>query len=121
MIHRVATPYHPQNNGQVEVSNREIKQILEKTVSLSRKYWSSRLQDAMWAYRTPYKTPIGITPFNLVYGKSYHLPFELEHKAYWVIKALNMNYLEAGNKRILDIQELEELQRDSYENDIVYK
>ena len=61
--HRVSTPYHPQTNGQVEVSNREIKQILEKTVSLSRKYWSQKLTEALWAYRTAYKTPIGTTSY----------------------------------------------------------
>ena len=81
MRHKVASPYHPQTNGQAEVSNREIKQILEKTVSTSRKDWSSKLDDALWAYRTAYKTPIGCTPFQLVYGKACHLPVELEHKA----------------------------------------
>jgi hypothetical protein len=119
--HRVATPYHPQTSGQVEVSNREIKQILEKTVATSRKDWSSKLPEALWAYRTAYKTPIGTTPFKLVYGKSCHLPVELEHKAYWVIKTLNLNYTAAGEKRILDIHELEELRLDAYENARIYK
>ena len=119
--HRVATPYHPQTNGQVEVSNREIKQILEKTVATSRKDWSTKLHEALWAYRTAYKTPIGTTPFKLVYGKSCHLPVELEHKAYWAIKTLNTNYTAAGEKRILDIHELEELRLDAYENARIYK
>jgi len=78
--HKVATPYHPQTSGQVEVSNRQIKAILEKTVSISRKDWSTKLDDALWAYRTTYKTPIGMTPFKLIYGKSCHLPVELEHE-----------------------------------------
>ncbi|XP_058733004.1 uncharacterized protein LOC131604588 [Vicia villosa] len=110
-----------ETSGQVEVSNREIKQILEKTVAISRKDWSTKLNEALWAYRTAFKTPIGTTPFKLVYGKSCHLPVELEHKAYWAIKNLNLNYTAAGEKRLLDINELEELRQDAYENAKIYK
>ncbi|CAA7027818.1 unnamed protein product [Microthlaspi erraticum] len=89
--HQVATPYHPQTSGQVEVSNRQIKAILEKTVSFTRKDWSTRLDEALWAYRTAYKTPIGRSPFNLQYGKDCHLPVEIEYKALWAVKMLNFD------------------------------
>nr|GEY01419.1 reverse transcriptase domain-containing protein [Tanacetum cinerariifolium] len=82
VTHRLATPYHPQTIGQVEVSNRGLKRILERAVGENRASWSDKLDDALWAFRTAYKTPIGCTPYKLVYEKTSHLPIELEHKAY---------------------------------------
>ncbi|GJW33968.1 reverse transcriptase domain-containing protein [Tanacetum coccineum] len=82
VTHRLSTPYHPQTSGQVEVTNRGLKRILERTVGENRASWSDKLDDALWAFRTAYKTPIGCTPYKLVYGKACHLPVELEHKAY---------------------------------------
>ncbi|GJV66809.1 reverse transcriptase domain-containing protein [Tanacetum coccineum] len=82
VTHRLSTAYHPQTSGQVEVSNRGLKRILERTVGENRASWSDKLDDALWAFRTAYKTPIGCTPYKLVYGKACHLPIELEHKAY---------------------------------------
>lgn len=89
--HKVATPYHPQTSGKIEISNQEIKSILDKTIFKSKKDWSNKLDDALWAYRTAFKTPIGTTPFNLVYGKSCQLPLELEYKAIWATKAMKFD------------------------------
>ena len=101
--------YHPQSNGQAEISNREIKKIQEKIVNASIKDWSIKLDYALWAYRTSYKTPIGMSPYRIVDGKPCHLPLELEYKAMWTIKKLNCNFQAAKEKRLLKMNELEEL------------
>ncbi|CAM8999546.1 unnamed protein product [Rhodiola kirilowii] len=119
--HRTSTAYHPQTNGQAEISNREIKGILEKIVKPTRKDWSQRLDEALWAYRIAYKTPIGTSPFRLVYGMACHLPVELAHKAYWVLKQCNPDLQAAGLDRKMQLCELEELRIEAYEGQTDYK
>jgi len=106
--HNIATPYHPQTSRQVETSTKKIKSILQKTVHDMGKGWKDKLPNALWVYRTAYKTPTGMSPFQLVYGKACHLPVELEQRAYWAIKKWNMNIKLAGKNRQKQISELEE-------------
>ena len=119
--HKIATPYHPQTSGQVDVSNRQIKQILEKTVSTSRKDWSVNLEDTLWAYKTTFKTLIDMSPYQLVYGKVCHLPLVLEHKAFWASKILNCDLSKVEESQILQLHELEEFRNRAYENEKIYK
>ncbi|PIN13095.1 DNA-directed DNA polymerase [Handroanthus impetiginosus] len=107
--------------GQVEVSNQEIKRILEKTVSFTRKDWFKRLDEALWAYRTAFKIPIGISPYNLVFGKKCHLPVKFERNAYWAIRKLNFNMQAAREKRLLQLNELDEFPLQAYKNAKIYK
>nr|GFB82070.1 DNA-directed DNA polymerase [Tanacetum cinerariifolium] len=113
--------YHPQTSGQVEVTNRGLKRILERTVGENRASWSDRLEDALWAFRTAFKTSIGCTSYRLVYGKACHLPLELEHKAYWALKHTNFDLKTAGDHRKLQLNELNKLRGQAYENSLNYK
>nr|GEW08018.1 reverse transcriptase domain-containing protein [Tanacetum cinerariifolium] len=118
VTHRLATPYHPQTSGQVEISNRGLKRILERTVAENRVSWSDKLDDALWAFRTAYKTPIGCTPYKLVYKKVCHLSIELEHKAYWALKHEKFDLQTAGDHRKVQLNELRD---QAYENSLIYK
>nr|GEU64319.1 reverse transcriptase domain-containing protein [Tanacetum cinerariifolium] len=95
VTHRLATAYHPQTSGQ--------------------------LDDALWPFRTAYKTPIGYTPYKLVYRKECHLPIELEHKAYWALKHANFDLQTASDHRKVQLNELNELHDLAYENSLIYK
>nr|GEV15974.1 reverse transcriptase domain-containing protein [Tanacetum cinerariifolium] len=106
VTHRLATPYHPQTSGQIEVSNRGLKRILERTVGENRTSWSDKLDDALCAFQTAYKTPIGCTPYNIVYGKACHLPIELVYEAYSALKHANFDLQTAGDHRKVQLNEL---------------
>jgi hypothetical protein len=86
--HNIATPYHPQTSGQAATSNKQIKNILQKTVNEMETTWKDKLHGAIWAY----KTPLGMSPYQLVYGNTCHLPVDLKFKAHWAIKRRNMDF-----------------------------
>ncbi|GJX54441.1 reverse transcriptase domain-containing protein [Tanacetum coccineum] len=105
----------------VEVSNRGLKRILERKVGKHRAKWADKLDGALWAFRIAFKTPIGCTPYKMVYGKACHPPIELEHKAYWALKWANFDLKTAGNRRKVQFNEVNELRDQAYENSLIYK
>nr|GEX04660.1 reverse transcriptase domain-containing protein [Tanacetum cinerariifolium] len=121
VTHHLSTAYHPQTSGQIEVSNRGLKRILERTIGENRASWSDKLDDALWAFRAAYKTPIGCTPYKLVYGKACHLPIKLEHKAYWALKQANFGLAVEGDQQKVKLNELNKLRDHAYENSLTYK
>nr|GEU53130.1 reverse transcriptase domain-containing protein [Tanacetum cinerariifolium] len=118
---RLSTGYHPQTSGQVEVLNCGLKPILERTVGENRASWSDKLDDTLWAFHTAFKTPIGCTPYKLVYEKACHLPIELEHKAYWAMKHCNFDLKFVGDHLKVQMNELNEFRDQAYENSLIYK
>nr|GEZ10400.1 reverse transcriptase domain-containing protein [Tanacetum cinerariifolium] len=118
VTHHLATPFHPQTSGQVEESNRGLKRILERIVGKNRASWTDKLDDALWAFRTAYKTPIGCTPYKVVYGQACHLHIELEHQAYWALKHANFDLKTVGDHRKVQLNELRD---QAYENYLIYK
>nr|GEV33746.1 reverse transcriptase domain-containing protein [Tanacetum cinerariifolium] len=121
VTHCLSTAYHPQTSGQVEVTNHGLKRILERTVEENRALWSDKLEDALWAFRTTFKTFVGYTPYRLVYGKACHIPPELEHKAFWALKHANFDLKTVGDHRKLQLNELSELRDQAYENSLFDK
>ncbi|GJZ41293.1 reverse transcriptase domain-containing protein [Tanacetum coccineum] len=119
--HRFSTSYHSQTSGQVENTNKALKRILEKTVKDNPAIWSRKLDDALWAFRTAFKTPTGTTPYKLVYGKNCHLPFKIKHSAYRALKNCIPDLIVAGEKRMFQLHELDEFRHQAYEHSRLYK
>nr|GEV91969.1 reverse transcriptase domain-containing protein [Tanacetum cinerariifolium] len=111
-------PVSPQTSGQVEVSNHGLKRILERTIGENHASWSDKLDDALWAFRTAYKTPIGCTLYKLVYEKACHLPIELEHKAYLALKHANFDLQTVSDYGKVQLNELRD---QAYKNPLIYK
>ncbi|GKE12153.1 reverse transcriptase domain-containing protein, partial [Tanacetum coccineum] len=109
VTHKLSTTYHSQSNGQTEVTNMAIKRILERSVGYNPKDWSKKLNNALWTFRTAYKTSTGCTPFRLVYGKACHLPVEIEHKTHWALKQCNTDLTLASKSRLMQLNKLAEL------------
>ncbi|GJS89799.1 reverse transcriptase domain-containing protein [Tanacetum coccineum] len=97
-----------------------LKEFL-KTVKDNPAIWLRKLDDALWAFRITYKTPTGTTPYKLIYGKNCHLPFEIEHRAYWALKNCNPDLIAAGEKRMFQLYELDELRHQALKNSRLYK
>ncbi|GKC82427.1 reverse transcriptase domain-containing protein [Tanacetum coccineum] len=118
---RFGTPRAIISDRGTHFCNDQFAKVMSKTVRENHASWSDKLDDALWAFRTAFKTPIGCTPYKLVYGKSFHLPIELEHKAYWALKHSNFDLKTAGDYRKLQLNELNELRDQAYENYLIYK
>ncbi|GJT13026.1 reverse transcriptase domain-containing protein [Tanacetum coccineum] len=121
MTHKLSLTYHPQSNGQTEVTNRAIKRILERSLGYNLKDWSEKFNDVLWAFRTAYKTLTGCTPLRLVYGKACHLLVDIEDKSHWALKQCNTDLTLASKSCLMQLHELAELRDDAYENTRIYK
>eukprot|EP00253_Pinus_taeda_P026592 PITA_26592 len=106
--HRTYTPYHPQANGKVEVTNRALENILTKVVSSNRKDWAERLVEATWAYNTTWKTTIGFTPYDLVYGKKVVFSIEFEYNTLRMAAQIDLDLSHAQKEKLLHLNGLDE-------------
>nr|GEV88800.1 reverse transcriptase domain-containing protein [Tanacetum cinerariifolium] len=121
LFSRFGTPKAIINDRGTHFCNDQFSRVMAKTVGENRTSWSVKLEDALWAFRTTFKTSVGCTPYRLAYGKACHLPLELEHKAYWALKHVNFDLKTADDHRKLQLNELNELRNQAYENSLIYK
>ncbi|GKC05318.1 reverse transcriptase domain-containing protein [Tanacetum coccineum] len=118
---RFGTPRAIISDRGTHFCNDQFTKVMLKTIGENHASWSDKLDDALWAFHTAFKTPIGCTPYKLVYGKACHLPIKLKHKAYWALKHCNFDLKTAGDHRKVQINELNELRDQAYENSLIYK
>ncbi|XP_015086953.1 uncharacterized protein LOC107030062 [Solanum pennellii] len=116
-----ATPYHLQTSDQVEVSNRKISISWQKAVNANRTNWERKLDDTQWAYQTTFKMSIGMSTYQLVFGKTCYLPTDLEHKALLALMKLNLSWTETANLRLDKVNKMDEFLLRAYERSPLYK
>nr|GFB02903.1 retrovirus-related Pol polyprotein from transposon 412 family [Tanacetum cinerariifolium] len=121
LFSRFGTPKAVISDRGTHFCNDQFSRVMVKTVGENRASWSDKLEDALWAFRTAFKTSVGCTPYRLVYGKACHLPLELEQKAYWALKHANFDLKTVGDHQKLQLNELSELHGQAYENSLIYK
>nr|GEW10602.1 transposon Ty3-I Gag-Pol polyprotein [Tanacetum cinerariifolium] len=118
LFSRFGTPKAIISDRGTHFCNDQFSKVMAKTVGENHASWSDKLEDALWAFRTAFKTSVGCTPYRLAYGKACHLPLELEHKAYWALKHANFDLKSAGDHQKLQLNELRD---QAYENSLIYK
>nr|GEZ79257.1 reverse transcriptase [Tanacetum cinerariifolium] len=121
LFSRFETPKAIISDRGTHFCNDQFSGVMAKTVGENHALWSDKLEDALWSFRTAFKTPVGCTPYRLVYGKACHLPLELEHKAYLALKHANLDIKTTGDHRKLQLNELSALHDQAYENSLIYK
>eukprot|EP00253_Pinus_taeda_P028534 PITA_28534 len=114
--HKITTPYHPQANGQVESSNKIIEAILTKTIASHRCDWAARLLEALWAYRTTWRSTTDYSPYQLVFGKQPIFPIEFEIQTLRTTQEVSLDLTKAQINRLQQINELEEIRLSALQN-----
>ena len=117
--HYKSSPYHLQENEQVESTNKVLEVILTKTVQLHHKYLEDRLFEALWAYRTTWINTTGFTPYELVYGKHVLMPIEIQVKTFRTTAQLGIDLSDAQKQRISQLNKMDEIRQDAAQHTIL--